>query len=1093
MAKKSPVLFFLILMILSVPIFGEEARLLRFPDIHSDKMAFVYAGDIYISPRSGGQAVRLTSHEGLELFPKFSPDGRWVAFTGQYDGDFSVYVVSVDGGEPRRLTYHPGIQETSERFGPENIVMGWHPDGKKVMYRSRREMSDWWEGRIYLVDINGGLPQPLPMKTAGFTSLSPDVSKVAYCPIFRDFRTWKRYKGGMAQDVWTFDLNTYEARKITDWEGTDNMPMWYQDRIYFNSDRTGKLNLYVYDVNTGQTRQVTTFNEYDVRWPSLGPDAIVFENGGYIYVLDLPSEKLKKIEVSLTYDRPLIRPEYINVSDKINDYDISPDGKRVIFQSRGELFSVPAKEGNTRNLTNTSGAEERQPAWSPDGKWLAYISDASGEEELYLLSHDGKENIRLTFDGYCHRYDPVWSPDGKKLVYSDKDLNLYYLDITEKKPYKIDRADRNEIRWYSWSADSRYLAYHKTLENRITAIFIYSFDDHLVRQVTPGFTDDYSPVFDPEGKYLYFFSKRNFNPILSNYEFEFVNNNIDNLFLIVLAADGKSPFAPESDEVTPVIADTTKEKARESKKDDKEKEQPVKVKIDFEGIYDRQVAFNLPAGNYGGLAAISGAVFYTSYPLYGLSGKVTQEETVLNKYVIEEKKNYKFIEGLSGYRITAGRDKMLISKEGAYYIIPVTGNKAELTDARVDHGHLEMKLDRRAEFVQMYDKVWRMERDFFYDENMHGVDWKAMYDRYRVLLPYVAHRFDLTYLLGEMVGELCCSHTYVGGGDMKKIPSSKIGLFGVDFKIDPTVNLIRFDRILKGENWDEELRSPLRDPGVNINEGDYLLAIDGHDVTGDINPYALTQNCAGRTVTLTVNSRPTREGARDIVIKPVASEEKLRYYDWVESRRHYVDSVSDGKIGYLHIPDMDSFGLVRFTRMFYHQLRKPGIIIDVRYNGGGFVSGLILERLRREVVAMDKSRTLASDPAPGSGIHAHMITLMNQFSCSDGDYFPYFFREYKLGPLMGKRTWGGVIGIWGFRPLMDGGYYTVPQGGIYNLEGEWVIENAGVEPDIEVDNLPDRLARGYDDQLMKAVEYIMMKLKEDPKILPELNGPPDPR
>jgi len=1074
---------------------AEEARLLRFPDVHKDKIAFVYAGDIYVAGRDGGQAVRLTSHEGLELFPKISPDGNWIAFTGQYDGDYSVYVIPVTGGEPKRLTYHPGILHTSERFGPENIVLGWHPDGKRVIYRSRKEANDWWEGRIYMAALDGGLPEVMPMKVAGFTSLSPDTKKVAYCPIYRDFRTWKRYLGGMAQDVWTFDLETFEAKKITDWEGADNMPMWYQDKIYFNSDRTGTLNLYVYDTGSGQTRTVTEFTEYDVRWPSLGPDGIAFENGGYIYVLDLPSETLKKTTVHLTYDRPQTRTEFVNVSDRIRDYDISPNGKRAVFRARGELFTVPVKEGNTRNLTNTSGANERYPAWSPDGKWIACVSDIDNEDELYLISQDGKEKTRLTSDGFCLRYRPVWSPDSKKLVYSDKELNLFYIDIETKTPVKFDQATRNEIRDYTWSPDSRFIAYTKVLDNEIRAIFIYALEDKTIRQVTPGYTTDYAPIFDPDGKYLYFLSRRDFNPILGHYEFEFVNRNIDNLFLIVLAADGVSPFAPKSDEVE------LESDGKDKKKDDKDKkgepEKPPQVRIDFDGIYDRQVAFDLPAGSYSGLSAVSGAVFYMSNPMRGLSGKVTHDERVLNKYDLKKKKNRKFVEGLDGYRLAAKRDKMLVSRKGKYYIVKTDpdSDKAEdtveLKDKPLDISHMETRVDRRAEMVQMFDQIWRMERDLFYDENMHGVDWPAMRERYKVLLPHVAHRYDLNYLLGEMVGELCCSHTYVGGGDSPKIPTGKIGLLGVEFEIDETSNMIRIMRIFDGENWDEDLRSPLQEPGLDVSEGDYLLAIDGQKVTGEINPYSLTRNCADRTVTLTVNSKPTLTGARDIIVRPIASEERLRYYNWVEERRHYVDSVSGGKIGYIHIPDMDSFGLVRFTKMFYHQLRKPGIIIDVRYNGGGFVSGLILERLRRTVKAMGKSR--AHVPETGNGIHAHMVTLINQFSCSDGDYFPYFFREYELGPLMGKRTWGGVIGISGYRPLVDGGYFTVPQGGIFNMEGEWVMENIGVVPDVEIDNSPERMAQGYDDQLIKAVEYIMKKLDEDPKTLPTLKGPPTPR
>ena len=1092
---RKVVLALAIILCLGSALSAEEARLLRFPDVSADRVVFVYAGDLYYAPRTGGQAVQLTSDIGLELFPKFSPTGDKVAFTGQYDGDFSVYVVSIAGGEPKRLTYHPGIQPVAERFGPENLVMGWSHDGSKVLFRSRKETMDLWDGRAYFVDVNGGMPEPLPMATAGFTSLSPDGDKVAYCPIARDFRTWKRYKGGMAQDVWIFDLNTFESKKITDWIGTDNMPMWYGDRIYFNSDRTGTLNLYCYEIPTGETRQITEFTDFDVRWPSLGTDGIAFENGGYVYVLDLPSETLNKVNIDLITDRHLIRTEIASVDDRVADYDISPEGRRAVFRARGDIFSVPAKEGITRDLSATPGVNEMYPSWSPDGKWIAYLSDATGEEEFYIKSFDGKQTIQLTSNSDCHRYEPEWSPDSKKLVFSDAKLRLYSIDVATKQITQLDKADRSRFGNLSWSGDSRYLAYAKRMDNRITAIFVYDFKDNAIHQVTPGFTNDYNPVFDPGGKYLYFLSERNFNPILGSYEFTFVNNSIDDLYLIVLNSKDKSPFAPKDEQVA--AAEEEKDAKADSDKKSKDKktdETPAPVVIDFDGIYDRQVAFDLPSGNYGGLSAIDGAVFFVSDGIYGLRGKVTSgQERILHKYDMKEKKKYDFLEKFGSYEISAKGDRMMVSQNGGYFIIPTEGKKADLEDHRLDLSKMEMRVDRKAEFVQMYNQVWRRYRDYFYDADMHGVDWYKIREKYAVLLPYVSHRFDFTYILGELVGELCSSHTYVGGGDLPKVTSSGIGLLGVDFEIDHKNDRIKIARILDGENWDEELRSPLQEPGAAIHTGDYLLAINGHEITAEVNPYSLTQKTVGEQITITVSDKPTMDGARTVDIKPISSEAKLRYYNWVLHNRDYVDSASNGQIGYVHIPDMGSWGLVRFTKMFYSQLRKPGLIMDVRYNGGGFVSGLILERLKRTVIAMGTSRNYAPGPDPGDGLDAYMLTLQNQFSCSDGDIFPYCFRQYKLGPLMGKRTWGGVIGISGMDALIDGGYYTVPQWAIYGLDGKWIMENIGVEPDIEVDNPPDREARGFDDQLTRAVDYVNNELAEHPKTLPPPPGPPSPR
>ncbi|UCD16680.1 MAG: PD40 domain-containing protein [Candidatus Zixiibacteriota bacterium] len=1061
-----------------------EARLLRFPDVNVGKITFVYGGDIYIVDRGGGHATRLTSHEGLELFPKFSPDGKMIAFSGQYDGDMSVYVMPISGGEPKRLTFHPGIQKTSERFGPENVVMGWHPGGSKVLFRSRKESNDWWTGRVYLVDIRGGLPVPLPMASAGLTSYSPDAGKVAYCPIYRDFRTWKRYKGGMAQDVWTFDLTTLEARKITDWVGTDNMPMWFENRIYFNSDRTGKLNLYCYELESGQIRQVTRFTEYDVRWPSIGPDAIAFENAGFIYVLDLPSEDLHKVSVSLTSDRHTMRDEYVSVSDKIREFDLSPDGKRAVFSARDDIFTVPARKGNTRSLAESSGSKEKYPTWSPDGRWIAFVSDSTGEQEIYVMSHDGKQKIRLTADGACYRYELFWSPDSRKLAFSDKDLKLYYLDVDSKESVQFDHTPHTMVRHFSWSPDSRYIAYAKDDEVEISAVYVYSLAEDTIYQVTPGFTHDTAPVFDPDGKYLYFLSQRNFNPLLSRYEFEFVNKAITNLYLIVLSADEQSPFAPESDEVNP--EKEQKESDREKKT---EEEVTAETKIDFAGIYGRQVAFDLPAGNYGGLNAISGAVFYFADMLYGLRGKVLPGERILRKYNLKEKKDYKFASGISSCKMAASGDRMLLKKGKDFYIAGTAGEEAELKDSKLDLSGMQMRLDRVAEYAQMMDETRRLFRDFFYDENMHGVDWQQTYERYAALLPYVVHRYDLTYLLGEMVGELCCSHTYVGGGEYPKPPSSNIGLLGVDFDVDRQHNRIKIARILRGQNWDKALRSPLLDPGIAVSAGDYLLAINGREITADVNPYELTQNTVGKTITLTVNSKPEWEGAREVTVKPIASEEALRYHNWVEDRREYVDSVSGGTIGYIHIPDMGGFGLVQFNKMFYHQVRKQGLILDVRYNGGGFVSSLVMDRLTKKIIAMGASRNFAYGPNPHTGINAHMVTLQNEFSCSDGDIFSYRFRFHKLGPLMGKRTWGGVVGFDKVHKLSDGGYIIVSEGAMYDFNGKWVMENIGVEPDIEVDNPPDRTALGFDDQLIAAIDYLKRKIAEEPRILP---GPPEP-
>ncbi|MBN2226677.1 MAG: PD40 domain-containing protein [candidate division Zixibacteria bacterium] len=1076
--SKIPVIC-IALLLLAVTVMADEARLLRFPDISAEHIAFAHGGDVFIVARNGGQAVRLTSDEGLELFPRFSPDGRQIAMTAQYDGDWAVYVIPITGGEPKRLTYHPGIQNTSERFGPENVVMDWHPTENKILFRSRKQAQDWWDGRVYLVSVDGGLPTPLPMATAGFTSFSPKADQVAYCPIYRDFRTWKRYKGGMAQDVWIFNLSTYESQKITDWVGTDNMPMWYQDRIYFNSDRTGKLNLYCYETNTGQTRQVTEFDEYDVRWPALGPDAIVFENAGFLYIMELPSETVHKVPVTITTDRNAMRGGYVSVSDQIREFDLSPDGKRAVFSARDDIFTVPAKHGNTRNLTNSSGSKEKDPVWSPDGRWIAFTSDSTGEQELYVISSDRTQQFRLTTDGHCYRFPMTWSPDSKKLALTDRDLNLYYVDIDSRKIKAFDRTEQNIVDQFSWSPDSKYLAYAKANDVNIQSIFIYSLDRDTVYQATLDFTDDKEPVFSPDGKYLYFLSDRSFNPILSEYEFEFVNNGITNIYLILLSAETPSPFEPESDEVS-VADDTAVEKDKAEKKGDVKT--PPEVVIDFDGVFNRQIALNLPAGKYSGLEAIDKAVFYLSDPLRGLRGNVFPGTRNVHKYDMTEKRDAEFVSDIRAYTLAGGGKHLLIQKGQDYYIIETDKCPDDLSSAKLDLSGMSMFLDRSVEYAQMLDEARRLYRDFFYDKNMHGVDWQKEYDKYAALVPYVSHRFDLTYLIGEMIGELCCSHAYTGGGDMPKLTLGGVGLLGVDFAVDQVHDRIVIERILRGENWDKSLRSPLLEPGIDVHEGDYLLAINGHELTAAGNPYQLTENTVGKTITITVNDKPDLKGAREYTVTPIADEESLRYYNWVEDRRRYVDSVSSGTIGYIHIPDMGGFGLVQFNKMFYHQVRRDGLIIDVRYNGGGFVSGLIADRFLKKVINMWSNCLFGYGPSPGTGIVGHMITLQNEFSCSDGDIFPFRFRVHKLGPLMGTRTWGGVVGFDMVHQLSDGGYCIIPEGGMYDFDGKWLIENEGVYPDIEIDNPPERLAQGYDDQLREAIAYLKKKIAEEPPL-----------
>ena len=1064
---------------------AEESRLMRFPDIYQDKVVFVYAGDLWLVPSEGGIARRLTSDVGMELVPKFSPDGKWIAFTGQYEGNTDVYLIPSEGGEPKRLTYRPGFENMSDRAGFDDMVLDWHPDGKRILFRSWRESYNTWFQKLYLVSKDGGYPEALPLPEGGLTSFSPDGTKIAYNRTFRNFRTWKRYKGGLAQDIWIYDLKNNTIEQITDWEGTDTSPMWFEDKIYFVSDRDGRANIYCYELSTKKTRKITDYSDFDVKWPSLGPEAIVYENGGYLYVLDLKTEKTQKISVQIPDDKVLVRPEFITVKDLISEFCLSPDGHRAIFAARGEIFTVPAEKGNTRNLSNSSGSREKNPIWSPDRKWIAYISDKTGEDELYIIPQDGKgEEQRITTDGHCFRFAPVWSPDSKNLLFADKDLKLYYVDIQNRKMTLIDSTKNWEINEYAWSPDSKWIAYAKPAKNMFYSIFLYSVGENKIYRVTEDFTNDTSPIFDPEGKYLYFLSDRDFNAELGHFEPSFTYNKMTRIYVATLQADSLSPFAPQSDE-TESMEESWKRQEKEKKEREEIKGKMVEhVGIDIRGIENRIAAVPIDPGNYFGLKAAKSKIFYLSFPNGTLTGEKPGPAGELHLYDLKERKDQIMLSPVDGYDLSFDGEKLIYKSGDQYGILDARYGSGKVGDSTLMLDQMQMKLDRREEWKQIFNEAWRRERDFFYAPNLHGVDWNLMRQRYGELVPYIAHRSDLNYIIGEMIGELCCSHTYVSGGDMPKVNLVKTGLLGIDWDPDTTSMFYRIKKIYPGQNWREDLRSPLTEPGLDIKEGEYILAVDNKILRYPTEPYSLFENTVGKTVILKVNSKPSLDGAREVTVKPIENEYELRYRYWVESNRQKVDQATGGRVGYIYIPDMGGGGLNEFAESYFPQIKKEGLIVDVRYNGGGFVSQMILERLRRMVVGMGCSRNGADYTYPEGAMFGPMVCLINQYSASDGDFFPYYFREYGLGPLIGKRTWGGVVGIRGFPSLVDGGYVTAPEFAPFNMKGEWVMENHGVDPDIEVDNLPNQVIAGHDPQLEKAIEVILKKLEEAKK-LPE--------
>jgi tricorn protease len=1064
----------------------QETRLLRFPDIHGDKVVFCYAGDLWTAPVSGGIASRLTAHPGQELFPKFSPDGQWIAFTGQYDGDEQVYVIPSTGGIPRQLTFYPAEGPLPPRWGYDNQVYDWTPDGKAVLFRSGRYGWTLTDARLFTVPMEGGLPEPLPMPVSGAGDFSPDGSRMVYSPLFRDFRSWKRYEGGWAQDLYIFDLDTHKAEQITDHPRTERDPMWIGKNIYFASDRDDTLNLYVYETASGRTRQLTTSREWDVRWPSKGEAGqIVYEMNGQLHVFDTGTETSTPISIRVPNDGLASRPSRISAETFIESFQLSPKGERALFVARGDIFTVPIEKGPTRNLTSTSNVHEKWARWSPDGSKIAYIADATGEEEVYLLGQDGTGTPeQLTQGGNAMRYAPLWSPDGKRLAFADKDGRLFVLTIEDKIQQEVAHDRRGQIRDYSWSPDGRFLAFSMSEPNFFRSIHIWSLEESRQRKITSEYFSEWNPVWDPEGKYLYYLSDREYAPQISSVEWNFAGNRQTGIFAVALRKDVKPPFPPESDEVTIVIPEAAKEE-----NDQPEDKKNETLKIDFEGLADRVARVPVSAENYESLTAAKGALLYIrgGAPFYG---RERDGKPALQVFSIKDRKETTLSDNASAYVLSADGSKVLVREESAYALYPAT---PEGKNAKKAVATRNMMVDRvpNQEWEQIFNAVWRRYRDFFYVENLHGYDWKALRRQYAPLLAHVAHRSDLNYVISEMISELNVGHAYIAGGDFEIPARPDVALLGAQLELDRQAGRYRIARILKGQNEEERYRSPLTEIGVNVSEGDYILAIDGEELLANDNPFRMLRYKSDRPVRLTVNSAPSSEGERTVAFKPIRSEKSLNYLAWVTANRERVARMTDGRIGYLHVPDMSADGIREFIKWFYSQTRKEGLVIDVRNNGGGNVSRMLIERLRRQVLATGFARGREEPTTyPDGVLHGHMVCILNENSASDGDIFPAMFRKAGLGPLIGKRSWGGVIGITDRGPLIDGGTVFVPEFGHASAEGEWIIEGVGVHPDIVVENDPKSVIEGRDPQLERAIEEVMRLVREKPKKLPE--RPADP-
>jgi tricorn protease len=1069
----------------------DETRLLRFPTIYNDQVVFSYAGDLFTVSANGGLARRLTSDIGYEMFSKFSPDGKQIAFTAEYDGNTEVYIIPSEGGIPKRITYTSTLQRDyiGDRMGPNNIVMGWNHDGKKVIFRTRMKSFNAFKGSLYFAPIDGSMPEEIPLPHGGFCSVSPDGSKLAYTSVFREFRTWKRYRGGMVDAIRIYDFQTKKTEKITNNNASNIFPMWNGDNIYYLSDReenNKRMNLYSYNTKTKETKQLTNFKDFDIKFPSLGNKAIVFEYGGYIYTFNLATEKYEKINILIKEDFVKGRTKLVDVSRRITNFEISPDGKRALLGARGDVFSLPAKDGSTKNLTNTSGIHERNSVWSPNGKWITYISDATGEDEIYIKKDDpNSEPIQLTKNADTYKYQLSWSPDSKKIMWSDKKQRLNYVDIDSKKVVEIDKSAVWEITQYSWSPDNKWVVYTNP-QKEGSMLFLYSVESAKTQSISDFWYSSYNPIFSSDGKYIFFVSDRDFTPTYGNTEFNAIYRDMAKIYLLTLAKNTDSPFKLKSDEVV-ITEESTETKKSDAKKDDAKPDtkKEVSVKIDIDGLKDRIAVLPIQAAGYRGLTSVGDKLYYQK-----LSGRGGMGGSTLMMFDFT-KKTETDLGTVNGYEISADGKKMLISQSGSYGIIDLPQAKIELKD-KLDLSTLEKIINKKEEWKQIYNECWRQMRDFLYAPNLHEVDWQGLRKKYEPLLEFVNTRQDLTYIIGELIAELNIGHAYVGGGDIERGKRIPLGLLGAEFVRDNSSKYYKISKILKGQNWDNSLKSPLTEIGVNAKEGEYIISIDGKPTNNMINIYEALINKAGKQTKLKLNGSPSEAGAREVTVIPIADESQLYYFNWVQNNIDKVNKATNGQVGYIHIPDMSPAGLNEFVKHYYPQLQKKALIIDDRGNGGGNVSPIITERLNREMIFVNVARNGAPSVDPGGTFIGPKVLLLDEYSASDGDIFPYRFKKLGLGKLIGKRSWGGTVGIRGTLPLLDGGELNRPEFAKYDTEGnDWAIEGYGVDPDIVIENDPAREYEGIDDQLNKAIEVILEKLKTKEKTLPPIPKYPD--
>ena len=1072
---------------ISVIAAAQGTRLLRHPAVSRDLVAFEYAGDLWAVSRSGGQARRLTSTPGVENEPSFSPDGSQIAFSATVAGNTDVYVMPTAGGDSRRLTYHPGIDR----------VRGWSPDGRRVVFASVRHNAPLEAyNRLWTTGLDGGLPDPLPMPRAFTGAYSPDGKRIAYeeistamFPPWYEASMWRHHRGGRTHPISVMNLSNHSVEELPWTDSNDSYPMWVGDTIYFVSDRNHTANLFSYKLGTKQVTQLTRHEDFDIMTASAGADAVVYEQAGYIHLVDTKTGQARQLNIDVTGDLPWARPQFRKVSGMIRNAALSPTGVRAAFEARGEIFTVPAEKGDHRNLTQSSGAHDRSPAWSPDGAQLAWLSDASGEYQLMLgdpLGVSTPKAIALPSTAFFSA--PVWSPDGSQILLQDNHRNLWTIELPGGKATKIDIDDYPDpSRSFDavWSPDSKWIAYSKNLPSRLRAIFVYSLAEKKPHQITDGMADSISPAFDANGKYLYFMASTNFGPSTGWLEMSSTDRPVRRaIYLAVLSATEPSPLLPETGDEPP---------PRPSSPQEAPTPQPqpaaprgVNVRIDLDRIGQRIIAVNIPAGEYSNLRAGAPGSFYYTEPI--LTTAPGPQSLRLQRYQIAARAAAPFLEGVRAYSLSTDKKKLLYQGPGTSWGIVPTDRPAPVRvgDGPLNVAQLEMRVDPRAEWKQIFRETWRIQREYFYDSKFHGADWQAIYQKYLPILEHVGHRADLAYLIASVGGELVVGHSYLTGvGDVPTEDPVSVGLLGADFAIENGRYRIR--RIYTGENWNPDLRAPLSSPGIQVNEGDYLLEVNGRPLALPANLYSMFEGTAGKQTLIRVGKDPSGESSRVVTVIPIPSEEGLRTRAWVEDNRRLVDRLSGGKLAYVWLPNTTTGGYTYFTRYYYAQQDKQGAIIDERYNQGGQVADYIVSELDRKLMGYFALRDGQPSTSPIAGIYGPKVMIINESAGSGGDALPYMFRQRKLGPLVGTRTWGGLVGTLGFPPTIDGGGITAPNLAFYDLSGRWAVENEGVAPDIEVEYTPAEVIKGRDPQLVRAVAEAMKLLERNP--VPRLPRP----